>query len=560
MPDLLHHLQNQDLGFLHIAAELWGVELTAPEAGSAAGQLALVMLDRQASAELLHSLPPEGLAGLDDLQRSGGRMPWALFTRRHGEVRDMGSGRREREKPHRSPVSAAERLWYCGLVGRAFFDTPSGPQELAYLPDDLSQRLPAPTAPLSKLLGRPASATEKAYPFPAHDRILDHACSLLAALRLEFSPQAMAALAVDWQFSGPDPAEPPLTTNFLKEILRTAGLLGAGDLPAPEPTRHFLEIARPKALAQLARAWMHSQEVNDLRLTPGLVAEGEWQNDPRRARYAVVDFLSSVPHDTWWSLPAFIADIQQAQPDFQRPAGDYDSWYLKDERTGQYYRGFEFWEAVEGAFLRYLVCGPLHWLGFLELAAPKADAPVLAFRLSLWAAALLDGAPPEVELPEDENLLISSDARVRVTHKVPRVVRYQIARFSEWEGETEEAYRYRLTPASLERARQQGLRVNHLLALLRRYALSVPPSVSRALGRWQDFGSEARLESVMILRVRTPELLQAVRSSRAARFLGEQLGPTVVTVRPGAWVKVQAVLAELGYLTEVLLEAGENEG
>ena len=133
--------------------------------------------------------------------------------------------------------------------------------------------------------------------------------------------------------------------------------------------------------------------------------------------------------------------------------------------------------------------------------------------------------------------------------------RYQLARFSEWESEHEDAYLYRLTPASLERARDQGLRVIHLLTLLRRYALNVPPSLVKALERWQEVGSEARFERVVILRLKTPEMLQMLRASRAARFLGEPLGPTTVIVKPGAREKVLGILAEMGYLGEADLEA-----
>jgi len=114
-----------------------------------------------------------------------------------------------------------------------------------------------------------------------------------------------------------------------------------------------------------------------------------------------------------------------------------------------------------------MILGPLHWLGIVDLAAPAPDAAPQAFRLSAWAEALLNGAPPEIPDKEDETFLISSDARIRVPRRAPRAARYQLARFSDWERENAEAYLYRLTPASLERARGQGLRVLHLLTLLR---------------------------------------------------------------------------------------------
>jgi hypothetical protein len=90
-----------------------------------------------------------------------------------------------------------------------------------------------------------------------------------------------------------------------------------------------------------------------------------------------------------------------------------------------------------------------------------------------------------------------------------------------------------------------------LLSLLRRYALTVPPSLAKALDRWEEHGSEARLERVLVLRVRSPEILQMLRNSRAARYLSDPLGPTAVIVKPGAGEKIIAILAEMGYMGEM---------
>ena len=73
-----------------------------------------------------------------------------------------------------------------------------------------------------------------------------------------------------------------------------------------------------------------------------------------------------------------------------------------------------------------------------------------------------------------------------------------------------------------------------------------------ALSRWEQRGTEARLQSVLILRLGSPELLQTLRGSRAARFLGDPLGPTTVIVKPGAGEKVLEILTEMGYLGEIV--------
>jgi hypothetical protein len=97
-----------------------------------------------------------------------------------------------------------------------------------------------------------------------------------------------------------------------------------------------------------------------------------------------------------------------------------------------------------------------------------------------------------------------------------------------------------------------------LLTLLRRGNVAIPPILLKALERWEEQGSQARLEQLMVLRVSRPEILQELRASRAARFLGELLGPTAVIVKEGAGEKVLAALAELGYLGEARL-ADEEE-
>jgi hypothetical protein len=554
MPDLSQSLQGRDLGHLRIVAQSWGIELNAPDARIGLQRLLQAMLERRAVHDMVEALPAEAHAALNDLLFHEGRLSWPLFARRYGQVREMGPGRRDRQKPYENIPSIAEVLWYRALVGRAFFDTPAGPQEFAYIPDNLLDLIPFPETEATSRMGRPASKAEQAIPILADDRILDHACTVLAALRQGISLETLKFREEEWATSPRNPYG--LTPLILKALLETVGLLDDAGLPKPEPTRTFLEASRGQALVNLALAWLNSPEFNELRIIPGLRAEGEWQNDPLKARRAILDFLSSVPgkdntaERTYWSLAGFTAAVYRTQPDFQRPAGDYDSWYVRDLVSGEFLRGFEHWEEVDGTLIRFVIVGPLHWLGILDLASPAADAPPAAFRYSDRAAWLLVGEPP-LRLPvEDAPVYIGSDARLRVPRMAPRAIRYQIARFCDWEGETDDAYLYRLTPPSLERARQQGLKLNQLQGLLRRHSSNLPPSLVKALERWDEHGSQARLEKAMILRVNTPDLLQALRISRAARFLGDPLGPTTIIVKSGAEKKVMEVLAEMGYLVE----------
>lgn len=543
MPNLIQCLQIQDIGYLRIVAELWGIELPIGEASLVAEHLASAMCDPVLLEEVIGNLPSDALSALQALQQSGGKMPWSNFTRRFGKLREMGAGRRDRERPYSNPISPVEVLWYRGLIGRGFFDTDSGAEEFAYLPQDLLPLLPLPHTQPQTILGRHATPKERTHIHLANDLILDHACTLLAALRiglpLDPSPYPLNSLPY------------PLVPTALKALLFAGALIDDQGTPLAEPTRAFLESSRAEALALLSRAWLNSTTFNELRLMPGLHCEGEWENNPLATRQTIVRFLLDIPRGSWWHLDAFVADIRKHHPDFQRPAGDYDSWFIRDESTGEYLRGFEHWDKVDGALVRYVITAPMHWLGMVDLASPTDVSPVVAFRLSRWAEALLQGDAPQGLATEDETFLISRDGRIRVPRYTPRAARYLLARFSEWEGENEQGYRYRLTAASLERAQQQGLRVDHLVTLLRRHALGVPPSLVQAVQRWERYGSEASLENLLILRVKSPHMLQKLRASRANRFLVESLSPQAVIVKPGAADKVLSVLAELGYLGKI---------
>ena len=136
MPDLAQILGKYDLGYLQIVAESWGLAFSAQDFQLGLNRLVPLLLDESQLSELVSKLPVEAQAALDDLLANDGQITWSIFTRRYGRVREMGSGRRDRDRPDLDPVSTAEILFYRALVGRAFFDTPDGAEEYAYIPDD----------------------------------------------------------------------------------------------------------------------------------------------------------------------------------------------------------------------------------------------------------------------------------------------------------------------------------------------------------------------------------------------------------------------------------------
>lgn len=554
MPDLYHSLLGHDLGHLRIVAELWGVEIKSNVTDPALKELSAALLDPGLIAEVINSLSPEARDGLRALVEAGGRIPWATFIRQHGDVREMGAAKRDRERPYLEPASATEALFYHALLARAFFATDKGPQEFAYIPDNLLPLLNRADrqerkeqgeksfAADSQPLGRAAAPSEKVHLRPADDSLLDDATTLLAALRRGYK-------------IAPSPK--------LDSILSTAGLLKKG-IPQTEKVRSFLEAPRHEALQTLIEAWRASDAFDELRLIPNLICEGKWINQPLTTRRFLLKLLDAIPSGKWWSLISFISAIKEKYPDFQRPAGDYDSWFIKRASDGQYLRGFNHWGEVDGALVRFFITDILHWLGRLDLAAPDKDSTPTAFRLT--------ASEPHVPTIENGKLKIFSNGHVTAPRLAPRAVRYQLARFCDWDAgrvaagsrytpselldqrrtETRpDEYRYHLTPKSLSKAREQDLKVEQLLMLLAKHAdAGIPPALVKALKRWEANGTEARTENQVVLRVGKPEILEELRKSKAARFLGEPLGPTAVVIKAGAQSKVMNALAEMGLLAE----------
>jgi hypothetical protein len=280
---------------------------------------------------------------------------------------------------------------------------------------------------------------------------------------------------------------------------------------------------------------------------PGIICEGEWKNQPQETREFLLNLLGDIPEGKWWSLNALIRDIKQKYPDFQRPAGDYDSWFIKRTSDGEYLRGFSAWDQVDGALIKYFAVNILHWLGQVDVCIAEGSIEPTSFRTT----------NPESRHPnlEDKKIHISSQGLIAVPRLAPRVVRYQVSRFGEWEEPKDDIYRYRISTNSLLKAKDQGLKVEHLLSIMSKHSdAGIPPTLVKALKRWEANGIEARVQTQIILKVSRPEILEEMRRSKAARFLGEALSPTTVIIKGGAIQKVMEALTELGLLAEVTVD------
>jgi hypothetical protein len=552
---------------LQAIARFWDVELTTSRQREVATQLAEAMVAPKSITNAWDALPDDQRQALSTLLAAGGRMPLRIFARQWGEIRKMGPGRLEREQPWRTPISPAEGLWYRGFISRAFDREAKETYEAVFVPPELYAEL---HAPLLSAHPAPSSIILKSTPKPtivrsAGDAFLDDACTMLAYLQ---NDQVRPSADGNWpaqhqsrlaqQMHDSDPGRLALLHHLVRNLgwlrsVTTQQKTGSAILrPDPGPVTAWLQFPTEEQRSALAKAWQDDPTWNDLFHVPTIQPEdtGAWRNDPLLARKAVLNHIKVCAPNTWYKLADFVAGIKQATPDFQRPSGDYTTWYIRDVRTTAYLSGFESWDQVEGALIRYLLTGPLTWLGLIDLGTAAPDEPPIAFRLTSAGAVFLSLIEPLLS-SEPVSLTLRPDFTVLVS-PAQRYERFQLARVADW-VRTGAPFIYHITPTSLERARRQGIPIARVLEFLGQVTdAPVPRFVEAALTRWDARGTEVRLEQVLLLRISGEELMAQITSSpHTRRLIREQIGPTVALVHERDWPRLLVALGEMGLLADV---------
>lgn len=591
MRSLLTSLNDHPLALLRGIAELRGLTLTSNVRAEVAAQLAAALAEPTATSAALAACSPAAQTAWRALLATDRRMKGPIFARVHGEIRPIGPGRLEREAVWQQPANPAEELWYRGLLFRAFADFGDGPLEYLYIPDDL----PAPPE-----LSQPASAPRAdmppdlaPLPDPAQLRqtfnsLAVDLCTVLATLRdapaaLERTGELRAGDA-DRLRAGLLLPDPP-RFDLLLAVARGRGWL------APERGRLVVNTQAATAwlratpweqMTALFKAWRDSVapaptagigsrpgEIiwNDLRHMPALRAEGSWQNDPGLARRAVLAAVARLKPGVWYALADLVGWFKTTHPDFQRPDGDYTAWYLRDAETGRYLPGFESWDAVEGRLIRFLITGPLFWLGAVALSGESDRGE--AFRISKLGAAWLNGTLP-AELPRPARLTVGEDFLVTAPMLCPLLDRFRLLRFTDPEPDANKgpmlgrSTRHRIHRSSLARARSNGVKPEAVSEFLKHATNGrVPPRVAAGLMRWQEHthtatsgprggGVPVRVTKGAILRVADAATLAALRADPVlAPLLGELLSAQAVLVTEANLPRLLAALTELGYAARV---------
>jgi hypothetical protein len=496
---------------LQVLAELRGAYLDAADNREQAIALLAAQITDPTSVQMafeeVGDYSAESHTALDLLMKEGGEMAEAQFTRQFGGIRQMGPAKLEREQPWMTPESTAELLYYYGLIGRGFKGAGQKAHTIIYIPSDASPWLPHPQgeAPEGALPVRPLPPPPQSRLLLADDSLLEDVGSFLGFLRqerLRLTPTGPHPEDIDGfvqRLQVPYTTDDPDLNVRLALLLHLANRLGwlrRGEEGAVQLTNNrvqaFLEKTRAEQRQALWEAWRDSPDWNDLCRTPGLECAdtGGWRNDPLQARASVLKLFAKLQPGAWYSQSEVIQAIKEVEADFQRPTGNYETWYIRNTNTQEFLKGFEQWDAVEGAMLRFLIRGPLHWLGALDLAEPSAGDDWL-LSLSQWGSRWLGQDTPQPHETVHHQIVVNEDFTITASLGTSLGDRFRIERFANWQASYPH-FVYQINQRSLKRAAEQGINTDRITEFLQQHTRAIPPKVAAALAR---FGSSEKVRT-----------------------------------------------------------------
>lgn len=569
---LIHALEKYPLVLLRAIAAAHGVEAERLGQAALAETLAAHLSRAETIAALLGRLSEGTRSALALVVAAGGQLPSHRLQRDPlgGELRQMGAGALERYKPWEAPVSATEELYYLGILYQDFSAVGDYRGQVLFIPHEILALLPTVETPpvrfeLAPLEGIPPGVREGTLnTVPDAFVILsDLQRRTVHAVNGRFLP-AEALHRINERLSVPEPTEAlnqerdSQRLALLLHLLRVLELIETTQEGTIKPktarARKWLELSRARRLLTLQRTWADDPTWNDLWRIPTLRPEATgWRNDPKHARIALLRHLRELEPDEWYGIGDFVKMMKRIDPDFQRPDGDYKSWYIRHAQTGQLLLGWEHWEQVEGTLLRYYLAGPLFWLGVVDLGylAPGERAP-FAFKLTAWGARWLG---KKVELPPEAErapMVIAADGTIHVPEGADDWERLHLERLSD---PTEQGT-YKLNKEQVVALLMEGSDIERVLRFLEHTTNGfLPEAVQETLRKWAQGVGRITLEAVTLLEVDDPKLLRDLqRQPHIARLFVRVVGPKSVIIPTTRQAEIVALLRKAGYLPRVVEE------
>ncbi len=497
-------------------------------------------------------------SALRHLADHGGSETVDSFEESFGTLRVAGIDKVLREKYWKNPTSVTEMLYYRGMIYRHNRFVSEDVKECYIIPDDLLKVILQVIQPDGKtfesnsqtLIVRPAVPAETVSVQPIDDS-LPETVSLAAALKRMGRPLTLPGTDISDEYD-----------NFIEMLLGESGMFPSGGEADSSVIRDFLTSNRTAAVLKMAACWRGSTLYDELRENKSDLNISESPVfDKRIPRNTVLQILSQLQADTWWSLNGFITAVKSSAPDFLRGSFERERWIIYDSE-GNDLSGKGSWFQLEGAYLRFLIFGPLQWLGIVQTAyADNDQTEPSAFRVTkdgLFFILESNSTELSKEISEKPNIEktvphISADGAVFCGRGTSRYFLYMAARFLEIEKFKDSACSFRMTPKSLNEAEKNGLSRDSLLSMLQRFSKnSVPPSLERMLSDPKGYNLPATIYNATILTIPSPDLLEEIiNNNRLSKWIIQQINQNSLVIDPKGIAEIRRFLMEKEILVDI---------
>lgn len=499
-------------------------------------------------ARQIERLEPAARLALELLSADGGRLRGFVLERRlRGRLDDASA---------EAVQATIAELLRMGLLYRVFQASGADRGELFVLFDELLPLLPTPPVEAERVAPTAVSPPERTLrcrssfslfalaSFIRRWRRAAHRGSQdgqLAALN-----QETAELAVELPGRLPRERWTLLAHLGLQRDLFTRE---EGGLQPTERLEEWLGLGEA-AERQLWEIYVNAEQWNDLeRAGTGQGRFAGRTAEPVAARAALIGVVRTLSPDAWVSVDDLIGFVRERVPDFLREGFDGATSRLVDLESGEVLGGPGSWDRLEGQVVRYVVTGPLYWLGVVEWGASGEswDRLRLTQRGRAWLfgeeQALWD-APEPLRLDDDRNIRVAERSDLRLLWRLEPYLRL------ERRGPPSV---YTLQRASFAAALGGGGSLIELRELLELGANQpLPLAVRLALERWGARAGRFRLRpAVLLLAEDADELAAVVERPELKPLLRERLGPTAALVAPARAGELAEALQHLGHLPEL---------
>jgi hypothetical protein len=419
----------------------------------------------------------------------------------------------------RDHPGAAEALVERGLLFRTF--SVAGPRrgEVFALSDEMRELLPGPPpAELPPMLAEARIAERRA---------TDPAFSLFALTSTLQRPGSDVHKEVEGWSEEPAGWDHQARWSFLRHIAHESGLLVAhGSAPlGPAPSLPRLLNDHPALAERLRRTYLHDHGWSDL-AEAGVEGALELA-DATLVRAPVVQAVERLPTASWVDFRAFAEWLRGTNPEVLREQLDARGRLLL-ESVG--------WDQLEVRLMRYIVLGPLYWLGIVAITG---DGSAFARR-----------EPARPQQPEPCTWETATELVAPVRAELGTLLEAERYLVLESRGRPS---RYRLLQQHVAAALGSGGSIADCRRLLLRLTQAkLPEVVEERLAAWTERFGALSVRPAVLLEARSAEDLDSVLGDDAVKgFVQRRLGPAVAEVAAADALELAAVLRASGDMPRV---------